>query len=96
MDTLHRVPNWKKAIREIHRVLKKNGRFLLRDYSIETFCFPGVGLILQKIIDKPYDQMFDQIELLTFIRKNGFVITQQNDSSWMIMMAATKKAVEKE
>lgn len=94
VNALHTIPNWKKVIGEIHRVLKKKGRFLLRDFSIETFCIPGLGMVFQKLIEKPYDDMYDQIELLTYIRKNGFDITHQNDASRVIMMAATKKEKE--
>lgn len=91
MDLLHHLPNWKKAIREIHRVLKEGGKFLLRDYSLETFALPGVGLLLQNVLDHPYEAMYNQVELLSFIRKNGFVITHQNDSAWMMLLAAVKK-----
>lgn len=91
MDLLHHLRDWKKAIREIHRVLKEGGKLLLRDYSLETFALPGVGLLLQNVLDHPYEAMYNQVELLSFIRKNGFVITHQNDSAWMMLVAAVKK-----
>lgn len=90
MDLLHHISDWKKVIREIHRVLKKNGKLVMRDYSIETFTLPGIGLVMQNFSHHPYDTMYDQIELLTYIRKNGFEITHQNDNPWMMMLVASK------
>ncbi|MDO8519959.1 MAG: class I SAM-dependent methyltransferase [Deltaproteobacteria bacterium] len=92
MDLLHHLKNWKKAVREIHRVLKDGGKFLLKDYSIETFALPGLGHFLQNFLDHPYEAMYNQVELLSFIRKNGFAITHQNDSAWMMLLTAVKTA----
>lgn len=91
MDTLHHVIRWKKSLREIRRVLTRKGKLLLREYSIETFSFPIVGLLLRSLFDYPYEHMFDQIELTSFIRKNGFVITHQNDLSWLLMLVAARR-----
>jgi len=92
IDTLHHVTHWKKGLKEINRVLKKKGKFLLREYSIETFSFPILGLFLRSFIDYPYEHMFDQKEILSYIRKNGFNITHENDSSWILMLVAHRKA----
>lgn len=91
LDVLHHLSDWKKGIREIHRVLKPGGKFLARDYSLETFAIPGIGLLLQNLLDHPYEQMYNQIEILSYIRKNGFDITHQNDSAWMMLWVAVKK-----
>ncbi|MBX7149170.1 class I SAM-dependent methyltransferase [bacterium] len=95
MDLLHHLPDWKKAIREAHRVLKDGGKLWIRDYSIETFALPGLGMVLQKVLEHPYDMMFDQIELLTYLKKNGFTVTHQNDATWMIILSATKNGKKK-
>ena len=91
MDVLHHLINWKKGIKEVHRVLKNGGKLLLREYSIETFSVPVLGLIFRHLLDHPYEFMFDQRELLSFIRKNGFDITHQNDMSWLLMLVGVKK-----
>lgn len=94
-DVLHLIPQWQKALREIHRVLKDNGQLLLREYSIESFTMPGIGIFLQRILNHPFESMFDQVELVTFLRKNGFLITHQNDSQLMTILTATKKSLHK-
>lgn len=95
LDVLHHVTHWQKAVKEIHRVLKPKGKLLMRDYSIETFALPGVGLLYRQLFDHPYDHMYDQIEFLTYLRKHGFDITHQNDSAWMILLVAQKKKIKK-
>lgn len=88
MNALHPVAEWQKAIKEIRRVLKPGGKLLLRDLSIETFTIPGIGLILRTLLSHPYDHMFDQKELLSYLRRNGFEITHQYDSSLMLILVA--------
>lgn len=91
MDVLHHLADWKRGVREIHRVLKKGGKLCLREYSIETFSLPVLGPAMRSLLDHPYEFMFDQPELLSFIRKHGFDITHHNDMSWLLMLVAVKK-----
>ena len=32
---IHHIPDWKKCIKEVHRVLKPNGEFLIEDFFLE-------------------------------------------------------------
>jgi len=91
IDLLHHIVNWKKAIKEMNRVLKNGGRLILKEFTIETFTIPGIGAILQSVFLHPYDHMFDQVELLSFVRKNGFDVVFQNDSLRSVLLIATKK-----
>lgn len=90
-DTFHHIERWKKALREVHRVLKKKGKLALKTFSVETFNIPIIGLITQQWFSLPVDTMFDQIEFLTYVKKNGFAITHQNDSPWMLILVASKQ-----
>lgn len=90
LDVLHHLANWRKALKEIRRVLKAGGRLLLKEYSIETFTYPGIGSLFQAMFRHPYDHMFDQIEFMTYLKKNGFDITYQNDSTFSLLLVAVK------
>src|SRR3989338_6738650 len=75
LDTLHHVDDWRRAIREIKRVLKPKGKFLFRDYSMDTYSMPLLGIITRQIVDRPFDHMFDQVEFSTYRSESGFHIT---------------------
>lgn len=95
MDLLHHLPQWQKAIKEIYRVLKNKGQFLMRDYSIETFTLPGIGMVFQEIVDHPYEEMYDQTEFLTFLKKQGFIITHQLENPFILLLSGQKNSRNK-
>lgn len=68
---LHHVPNWKKALKEIHRVLKKDGQFIMEDGSIDSFSTP-LGKIIKRYFDHPYKDMYSKIEFVEYLRKINF------------------------
>lgn len=72
---IHHIPNWKKAIQEVHRVLKPAGELICEDLSIESFSgFPGS--FYRKILDHPYKQMYFEQQFLEGAREVGFAILQ--------------------
>ncbi len=89
LNALHHIADWKRAINQIKRVLKKDGKLLLRDFGIEAFSLPVIGLLIRSWLDNPYEHMYDQKELMSYLRKSGFEITHQYDSSFMLMLVAT-------
>lgn len=91
VDFLHHAgSDWKKIIDQIQRVLKPKGCLLIKDYSIETFTYPGLGTLMQYATNHDYTHMYDQIELLTYLRKNGFKLVKTNDSRWNLTICAQK------
>lgn len=88
INTLHLVTHWQKALSEVKRVLKPKGKLLIRDLSLESFTLPGIGLIGRSLFEHPYEQMFDQKELFSYLRRIGFEITHQYDSSLMLILVA--------
>lgn len=70
---IHHIPNWKDCIKEVHRVLKPNGEFILEEVSIETFT-KGIGRLWRKLSDHPYDYMFTPKQFTDYLNQAGFEI----------------------
>ena len=70
---IHHIPNWQDSIKEIKRVLKPNGEFILEELSIETFT-KGIGNLWRKILDHPYQKMFTSDEFRYYMTEIGFQI----------------------
>lgn len=80
---LHHIPNWEDALKEVHRVLKPKGLFILEDLSIESFKLPLLGWVLRVLLDHPYKQMYKREELLDFTKKNGFkIVAKRMNPFW--------------
>jgi len=67
---LHHVPNWRKALAEVHRTLTVGGQFLFEDLPLETW-EQGVGIPFKRIADHPYDQMFRKQEFVDELETLG-------------------------
>lgn len=89
-DYLYRFGNWKSVIKEARRLLKPNGILVIKDKSVESFTVPGLGSLLRQVNQLPIEDMFDQVEFLTFLKKNGFVIEFDYDSLFSVEVIAKK------
>jgi len=57
---LHHIPEWRRALAEIARVLRPGGHFLFEELSREFFYETGpLGWVLRRYTDHPWAQMFD-------------------------------------
>jgi SAM-dependent methyltransferase len=57
---LHHVPGWRRALAEVHRVLRPGGLFLFEELSAEFFRdVPLVSDLLRRFTVHPWDTMFD-------------------------------------
>ncbi len=78
---LHHIPNWREALREINRVLKPGGSFILEDLSRETFSsLPGKGLKL--FLDHPYQEMFGREDFYQALQGLGFRTEKKYENSY--------------
>lgn len=76
---LHHVPDWRRALAEVHRTLRAGGVFLFEDLPLETW-ERGVGIPSRKIADHPYEQMFRKQEFIDELKSLGFTL-DLNESS---------------
>ncbi|MBI2148752.1 class I SAM-dependent methyltransferase [Candidatus Woesearchaeota archaeon] len=70
---IHHIPNWKDSIKELKRVLKKNGLIILEDLSIDTFN-TVFGRLLKIILFHPYKEMYSEKEFVNYLKKSSFKI----------------------
>lgn len=73
---LHHISNWKKAIDEIYRILKKGGQVFIEDASLETFSTP-FGRIIKIFTNHPYKSMYRMNEFFDYFEKKGFRIIKK-------------------
>lgn len=76
---LHHVPDWRRALAEVHRTLRAGGEFLFEDLPLETW-ERGVGIPSRRIADHPYEQMFRKQEFIDELKSLGFTL-EINESS---------------
>jgi ubiquinone/menaquinone biosynthesis C-methylase UbiE len=73
IGVLHHISNWKKAIDELYRVLKKGGSLIVEDLSREHF-ETMTGRLYKRLTIHPYDTMYRAHELRDYLKKLGFRI----------------------
>ena len=70
---IHHVPNWKDCIEELRRVLRKDGKLILAEYSLDTFSgFPG--RLFRSLLAHPYERMFSTEEFVKHLENAEFKI----------------------
>jgi ubiquinone/menaquinone biosynthesis C-methylase UbiE len=70
---LHNVPNWKRGLGEIGRVLRPGGLLFLEEISRETFA-RGAGRLFKALTVHPYDSMLTIGGLRSCAAEVGFEI----------------------
>lgn len=70
---IHHIPNWRRCIKEIYRVLKPGGEVILEDLSRESFAM-GMGKLWRKILDHPYRDMYTALQFTEYLKESGFSI----------------------
>lgn len=56
----HHIPDWRRALTEVHRVLRPGGYFLFEELSREFFHDTGpLGALLRRTTVHPWAEMFD-------------------------------------
>lgn len=76
---IHHIPNWRKALAELHRTLNANGELYFEELPVETW-ERGIGKPLKRILKHPYEEMFRQNEFVGELERLGFEVETYEDS----------------
>jgi ubiquinone/menaquinone biosynthesis C-methylase UbiE len=77
---IHHIPNWKDALKEMHRVLKPGGEVILEDLSIDSFS-KDIGRLWRILSDHPYESMYTPGQFTEFLDEIGFAIRNYKESN---------------
>jgi len=73
LSVIHHIPDWEKALDELHRIIKPNGLLIIKELSIDTFS-TFFGKISRTFVEHPYDDMFTEKEFVDYLKQKGFKI----------------------
>lgn len=79
-DVFHHIKHYPKAVKEVHRVLKKNGYFYLIDISQYIFSWP-IRLFF------PPESFFTKKEFIRQLQNNGFEIEKSSGNLFFFIAA---------
>ncbi|MGL5048246.1 MAG: class I SAM-dependent methyltransferase [Shewanella sp.] len=84
----HHIPDWQAAVKEVARVLKPNGYFVVEDLYRAAICNP----LSRRLFDHPQQNRFNHNELLTVLLQVGFkVVCDRNGFNLAGMVLAQKR-----
>ncbi len=83
-DIIHHIPDWRKAVSEVFRVLKPGGRFYAEE-MLKAFIHNPVA---RALTDHPLEDRFDHIAFLGGLEAAGFSVRAEkkflNYTGWYI------------
>lgn len=73
---IHHIPDWQICLKELHRVLKREGQMYIEDFSIDSFeC--GLGRLVRPYLYHPYARMYWRKDFINYVRTLGFTVVKQ-------------------
>ncbi len=83
---IHHIPNWRAALREVHRVLKPGGRFYADEVYEKFLSYPLVRALLQH----PREDRFDHSRFARGLEAAGLCVEASHDEGHFGFFVARK------
>lgn len=71
---VHHISDWRKALSEIHRVLKPGGYFYADEAFSRFICHP----LLRRLLEHPQDDRFDYSQFRSALNRTGLRVLNSN------------------
>jgi ubiquinone/menaquinone biosynthesis C-methylase UbiE len=68
---IHHIPDWRKALAEVHRVLKPRGRFYAEEILKDFIRHP----LWRRLLDHPIQDRFDHQQFIDALNQAGLTVT---------------------
>ena len=86
---IHHIPDWRKGLAEVHRVLKPGGRFYAEEILKDFILHP----VWRRLLDHPLQDRFDHQQFISALNETGLTVIAekpfQRSVGWYV---AHKKA----
>lgn len=73
-SVLYHIENWKHALKEIRRVLKPGGQFILEDLSVDSLG-RDFGRVFRKLFMHTYKRPYRREEFFEYLKSQGWHLT---------------------
>ncbi|HCE52653.1 MAG TPA: class I SAM-dependent methyltransferase [Shewanella baltica] len=83
----HHIPDWQAAIKDVARVLKPNGYFVVEDLYRAAICNP----LSRRLFEHPQQNRFNHREWLVVLRQAGFEIVCDRNALDLAGMVLAQK-----
>ncbi len=85
---IHHVPDWRRVLGEVHRVLKPGGTFYAEEVLRRLICHP----VTRRVLRHPQEDRFDTAEFRSALETADLVPVGEKEMwGWFVWFAARKR-----